>query len=517
MISLCRLILITFSYFLKRLLLVLFLCLTALANIHCSRGKQVQAVESKVTVFWKEGNEYFLHPFMGGGVDHLVFLPLFTTNENGERIPVLAESVEHSADYRTWTINLRKDVKWHDGVPVTAHDVKFSLELHAHPMVFLDLPYEKIAVLDDFTLNVTYNKKPSRYIFDSGHVIYPQHLLKNLNPKVLSRWDFWTNPVGNGPYRYVRHTPKTMMEFEANPDYILGKPKIERVVFRFGGSSELTELLGGNVDATRISGMDAITLKEDPRFSVYHSISTGAVKAIYWNHLHPFFTDTAVRRALTLGINRQELYEVLNYPETLPIFDVPFSRRQLVRGEIPEPLPFDPKLATQLLEEAGWRDMDGDGIREKDGKDFHFEMLVMGGTYFKASVLVQEQLRRIGIRMDIATLDRSVVGPRWRAGDFESVLFDFNTSLRRTTQYSSIGYDNPQIFKLHEYAQAAVDPEEHSAIYRQIMAIHSQDLPHTFLYPNVTIYVVRKNIRGLSSPFRANPYRYMEHLWIEEE
>lgn len=120
---------ITFSYLLKRFLLVLLLCLSALANIHCSRDKQVQASESKVTLLIRGGDEYFLNTLMGYSGDHLVFLPLFTTNKNGEMIPKLAESVGYSADYRTWTISLRKDVKWHDGVPVTAHDVKFSMEL----------------------------------------------------------------------------------------------------------------------------------------------------------------------------------------------------------------------------------------------------------------------------------------------------------------------------------------------------------------------------------------------------
>ena len=509
---------ITFSCFLKRFLLVLLLCLTALANIHCSRNKQEHAVESKVTVLWKGGDEYFLNTFMGGGVDHLVFLSLFTTNENGERIPLLAESVEHSADYRTWTISLRKDVKWHDGVPVTAHDAKFSLELHAHPEVRMDLPYENITVLDDFTLEVTYNKKPRSYIFDSGHVIYPQHLLKDLDPKELSEWDFWTHPVGNGPYRYVRHTPKTMMEFEANPDYVLGKPKIERVVFRFGGSSELTELLSGNVDITWADPMEILTLKGDPRFTVYHGISTTVLMAIHWNHRHPFFADPVVRRALTLGINRRELHRVINYPDNIPIFDVPFRRRELARDEIPEPLPFDPKLAVQLLEEAGWHDMDANGIREKDGEEFHFELLAIdmfGGV--QAAVYVKEQLRRIGVRMDIVNLAFKLVPQRLREGDFDSALYIFNTRVENTRVYSNIGYDNPRIFKLLESATTTLDIGEQNALYRQIMAIHSRELPHTFLYPRVGFYVVRKNIRGLSSPFRANPYSKMEHLWIEEE
>jgi peptide/nickel transport system substrate-binding protein len=311
-----------------------------------------------------------------------------------------------------------------------------------------------------------------------------------------------------------------MMEFEANPDYILGKPKIERVVFRFGGSSELTELLSGNVDATWISGMEAITLKEDPRFAVYHGINTTVLIAIHWNQRHPFFADPVVRRALTLGINRRELHRVINFPETLPIFDVPFRRQELARDEIPEPLPFDTKLASQLLEEAGWHDMDGDGIREKDGEEFHFELLTIGlfgGV--QAAVYVKEQLRRIGVRMDIVTLDYKLVTQRLEEGDFDSALYMFNTNIesRNTQIYSRIGYDNPRIFKLFESATTTLDLDKHNAIYKQIMAIHRQDLPHTFLYPRVGFYGVRKNIRGLSSPFRANPYSKMEHLWIEEE
>lgn len=499
---------------LKRFLLILFLCLVPLADIHCSRDKQVQSVESKVTVLWQGGNEYFMNPFMGGNADHLVFLSLFTSDENGELIPMLAESVEHSADYRTWTVSLRRDIKWHDGVPVTAHDVKFSMELWAHPEVIMEVPYEKITVLDDFTLRIAYNKKPRRYIINDSQVVYPQHLLKNLDPKEIATWDFWTHPVGNGPFRYVRHTPKTMMEFEANPDYFLGKPKIERVVFKFGGSSELTELLSGNVDITWADPKDILLLKGDPRFAVYHRITPGALWVIYWNLRHPFFSDPVVRRALTLGINRRELLQVLNYPETLPIFDVPFRTRELRRGEIPEPLPFDPKLASQLLEEAGWRDIDGNGIREKDGKEFHFEMLA---SEKKTAVYVQEQLRRIGIRMDIGTLDFNLLNPRLKVGDFDSVLFVFNSSFGNTRPYSYIGYDKPRIFKLHESGKVAMDPDEQNAIFRQIMAIHSQEFLYTFLYPRVVFYVVRKNIRGLSSPFRADPIKYMEHLWIEEE
>ena len=428
--------------------------------------------------------------------------------------PQLAEDWEHSPDYRTWTIHLRSDVKWHDGRPVTAHDIKFSMELWAHPDVGMSAPGSTITVLDDFTLKVVH-KKPSRDILNDWQVFYPKHLLENLDPKEIGIWEFWTHPVGNGPYRYVRHVPKTMMEFEANADYFLGKPRIERVVLKFGGSSKLTELLSDNVDVIYyVDVMDILKLKDDPRFAVYHWINPSTLMTIHWNHRHPFFSDPVTRRALTLAINRRELHRVLFLPEILPIFDVPFSLRQFRQGEIPEPLPFNPKLASQLLEEAGWHDMDGDGIREREGKEFRFSILV---AQEKPAVYIQEQLRRAGVRMEITTLAFNLVHRRYKAGQFDAVLMVFTNELGFTTSYSSIGYDNPRIFQLHESAKATFDLDKRNNIYRELMAIHSQELPLTFLYPVVHNFVARKCIRGLSSPFRSDPVMYMEHLWIEED
>lgn len=135
-----------------------------------------------------------------------------------------------------------------------------------------------------------------------------------------------------------------MMEFEANPDYFLGKPRIERVVIRFSGGSGLTELLSGNVDVIDLADrIDILKLKDDPRFVVYHWINPCIFIAIYWNHRHPFFHDPIIRRAITLAINRRELHKVLFLPEVLRIFDVPFSMRQFRQGELPEPLQFNPK------------------------------------------------------------------------------------------------------------------------------------------------------------------------------
>jgi peptide/nickel transport system substrate-binding protein len=504
---------------LKFTLIFLYLCYISIGSIHCSRDKDTKSAdESKITVLYP-GDEFSMNPYGGNTTDHLVFLPLFTPDEKGGLQPHLATQWEHSDDYRTWTIHLRDDVKWHDGLPVTAHDIKFSMELWAHPDVGMSAPSDRITVLDDFKLQISY-EKPSRKFFNDWQVFYPKHLLKKLDPKKIESWDFWTVPVGNGPYRYVRHVSKTGMELEANPDYFLGKPRIDRVILKFGGASMLTELLSGNVDTiTYVSGMDILELKNDPSFAVYHWINPSVYIAIFWNHRHPFFGDPLVRRALTLAINRKELFAVLNMPDLLPVFDVPFTMRQYRQNKLPEPLSYNPQLASLLLEQAGWQDKDGDGFREKNGEKFQFAMLVSDREFSdeKPAVYIQEQLRRVGVLVEITPLAFLLLHRRYRAGDFDAVIHVFNNFPGTTTSYSSIGYDNPRIFHLHKMAETTMDLDHLDKIYREIMEIHEKDIPITFLFHVVNSIVARKSIKGLSTPFRADPILSMEHLWIEKE
>ena len=233
-------------------------CLLALANVGCSASSdRTQANDSTVTILVSGGWDERILGVRSQQAQLLVFLTLVGEDQTGEQQPRLAERWEHSPDYRTWTYHLRRDVRWHDGVPTTARDVKFTLELLAHPDV---VPgpgggsdsIQSITVEDDSTLTVTFGR-PTGGLLCRSCVFYPKHLQEDLDPSEFASWEFWTHPVGNGPYRYVRHVAKTMMQFEANPDFYKGKPKIERVVLKFGPSTQLQELLSGNVDAVHIS------------------------------------------------------------------------------------------------------------------------------------------------------------------------------------------------------------------------------------------------------------------------
>jgi peptide/nickel transport system substrate-binding protein len=493
-----------------------------LTSQQCKRVDRSQTDSSTITILYP-GDERLMNPVQEGEPMFMVFLPFAKDDENGELEGRLATSWEHSEDYRTWTIHLRTDVRWHDGVPVTAHDVKFTLDLLGRP----DAPVGQInpdlksaVVLDDTTIVITYNK--NRASLDSWTCYYPKHLLEDLEPKDISEWDFWTQPVGNGPYRYVRHVPKTMMELQANPDYYAAPPAIQRVVIKFGGAN-LTELLSGNVDVIHYANpMDALALADDPRFRIYHEINSVYNRGISWSQTNPLFRDASVRRALTLAIDRRELLRVLNMPEYIPISDAPYTGRMFKRGELPEPLPYDPVEAGRLLDAAGWLDTDGDGIRKRQGQEFRFNVIVPSG-WEQMAVFVQHNFRRMGVRMDIRMMNSSALRARLNAtqGDPSAVLFRFGSPPHMLQEYlgpsSIIGYHNPELYPLIDQVAGAVDPDDVDRIYRQIAEILIEDQPITFLMPRVITFIAHRRLRGLSNPFRALPARHMEDLWIEEE
>lgn len=481
-----------------------------------SRGALTDPRAAGITVLYP-GDERILGPYWEMPAKFLMFLPLVRTDERGDLEPVLARSWEHSADHRSWTIHLRSDVKWHDGTRFTAHDVKFTFELWSHPAVLWVSPdAATLTVLDDTTYTVQYHRR-SGFALNNWDVFYPRHLLDSLDPSLFQSWEFWTRPVGNGPYRYVRHVPKTMVELEANPDYFRGEPRIRHLVLKFGSSSP-AELLSGNVDALgHADKMDVIALAKDPRFESYYEVNAGAGSAVLWKSSHPLFRDARVRRALTHALNRRELHAALGLPADLPIFDVLPTTSQFRRGQLPDPIPYDPPRAQALLAEAGWRDANGDGILERQGRPFRFTLLAPNEEQ-RSAVYLQEQFRRVGVRTEVQVADLNVVRRRSWAGDFEAIVVILDRRHEPTFfgAQSVTGYRNPRVAALLDRARLAVAPEEQDTLYRELMPIFQAEVPATILYPLVSSFVVHRRIRGLQSPFRADPLVELERLWIEE-
>jgi peptide/nickel transport system substrate-binding protein len=309
-----------------------------------------------------------------------------------------------------------------------------------------------------------------------------------------------------------------MVEFEANSDYCRGKPKIERLILKFG-ESKVIELLSGNVDAVLdVSMADRLALRKDPRFRFYYATGNASV-GIIWNQKHQKFSDPRIRRALTLAIDRKKLHNVINLPQDLLVFDVVHTRRQYLRGELPPPLPYNLEKAKELLEEAGWRDEDENGILERKGEEFRFKALTWE-RFREASIYVQEQLRLLGIRMELYTIDFYVLRRRLFAGDFEAVIQQVWQDYIYEGLFgknSPLGYHNSRIEELCNAIIHTLNPDEKGDLCREMWPDFQKDLPITFLYPYTWYNVVHRRIHGLNNLYRTNPVEDAEHLWIEEE
>lgn len=477
---------------------------------------------SVIVAYW--GGD--LNPDTDDSVKFLVFLPLVAEDEQGELEGRLLRSWENSPDSREWTLHLRSDVRWHDGTPVTGHDIAFTLQLLRRPEIAPDFfsvtDFESVSVPDDSTVILRFSE-PSQPL-DPWDVYYPRHLLERLDPARFYEWDFWTHPVGNGPYRVVRHVPRASIEFEANPEYFRGKPSIERVVLRLVTSDAgLSDVLKGDVDV--VWGADETQIPKlaaAPLFRPYFAPYTQVGRAIYWKSDHPLFRDPRVRRALSQAVNRPELRRLLNLPESVPILDGFATPRQFRRGEFPEPLPYDRAAAAELLAAAGWLDRDADGVREREGREFSFVALVGSWPGFEEmAVYVQEAFRRVGVAVELRRVDIGLLLARLKEGDFEAAfalavagpwLGQF-----RFGEGPPLGYRSAQATDILNRLAIATEPSDVDRLYSEFMDILRADYPLTLLLPSVETHFAHHRIRGLSSPWRADPLRYMEELWVEGE
>ncbi len=394
--------------------------------------------------------------------------------------------------------------------------MKFTLDLLGHPDV-AEYSGIEATVVDDSTVRI----RAANPAYMADITYFPRHLLEGLDPKRFWQWDFWTHPVGNGPYRFVRYVPQTLMELEANPNYYGASPRIERLILKFVGEAGLTEILAGNVDIAAGDLTQIPRIAKDPRFRLYVHGSPGG-RGIYWKTDHPLFSDPKVRRALTLSVNRPELLGLLNLPDELPITDGVFTGRQFRRGEWPEPLPYDPEQARALLGVAGWVDRDGDGVREKNGRPFRFTATVRQGDGIpELAVYVQEFFRQVGVQMEMVVLEKPLMWDKLRDGDFEAMFMivqsGVSAQLRDFGRANRLGYFNPEAFAVIDSLQVSADPGEIDRLYRRLTEIYRADMQVTRLIPWSTAWFVHRRVRGLSTPFRAEPDTYMEMLWVEED
>lgn len=427
--------------------------------------------------------------------------------ETLEPVGDLAESWEVSDDGMTYTFTLRDGVTWHDGEPFNADDVVYTInDVWMNP----DVPFylannfrliKMAAKVDDLTVEVTLSQpQPSLpVLLGYNAMILPEHLLGDLSAQeMVNPSEFLQNPIGTGPFEFAGYSPGSYVQLNANEDYFAGAPYLDAMTFRVvpDANAQLSMLQSGEIDLVVIEPFQLESVEGNPAIQI-QSVPITRHEFIALNNGVGALSDPAVRRALTMGLDREQLLQA-----------VFAGRGQVATGPFPptmswahddkiEPLPFDPDAAAALLDEAGWV-MGDDSIRIKDGERLSFAMLYdpSNPTRARTALVAQQQWGQLGVEVDFETSEyRAIVGRiRQDPPDYETnpnylitppdpdgvANFYLSGSLANSWQY-----ENPEIDRLLNDGATARDRDERAKTYKQVQKIMHEDQPNVFtVYPD---------------------------------
>jgi len=463
-------------------------------------------------------------PLFTNEIHHLLFANLLDEQADFQEhppswAPAIAERWELSDDGLELTFHLRPDARWSDGAPITSRDVLFSHAAQTSPEVAWSYADSKdvvasVSAPDERTVVYRLTHPHPYALVDvvDGRVL-PEHAWGSVP---FDRWreseaQFRERLVVSGPYTIGSWRPGEELRLDPNPEYpeALGRPT-RSVVFRVvpDPAARIEQLLAGRFDfADGISPLDAERLERSGEWRIL-AADLPQFGFVAWNSRRAPFDDAVVRRALTLAIDRRGVVDALWR-----------GRARELAGPIPSglwaadaelaPLPYDPGEARRLLASRGFVDADGDGVLDREGRPFRFELSTNAGNRVRgdAAVLIQEQLARVGVAAEVRTLEFRTLLERNDAGDFDATIsgmsIDTSIDLRpifhsdpEVGSWNWTGYSDPRVDELLEATRRAPDAASARPALVEIQRRIASDQPYTFLWQQQRLSAVRTGIEG---------------------
>ena len=441
-----------------------------------------------------------------------------------KKLPGYATDWSWSDDGKILKMTLRDDLTWSDGTPVTPDDIKFTYDLIADPVV--------ASPRKDYTQRMEADARP--LILDKTHIewhfttaydrdsqaahvsmnLLPKHILEKADRSSLKGNAFGTNPVVFGPWKLGTYEPKVRIVLEPNEKFT-GPPemkaKLKRVILKIipEYNTRLLELEKGDVhmmEGVRIP--DVERLKQTQPNLNFVRRGFRFMDYVGWNLDNPLFSDKRVRVALAHAASVDDLIQNLLTTSTGEKYGRPAysTITPELCGVVPEalvPYNYDVEAAKKLLAEAGWADSNGDGVLDKDGVKFEFELLTNAESSRRndAAIRLQAAFKAVGVQMNITKLDFNNLSERTRARDFQAILLGWSAGLfidpsdmwhsddvdatgkvTKKREFNYPNYRNPEVDALIEKGLSTPTPEEAAPIWKEMQAKIYADQPYLFLY-----------------------------------
>ena len=477
-------------------------------------------------------------PLASDGASHSVaaqiYVSLLKYDKDINLVPYAAESYEILNSGKLLKFKIREDIRWFDGVPLTAEDVEFTYRLMIDPKTPTAYAgnfklVKEFRLTGKYTFEVEYDQPFAKALVTWAMDILPKHALENED---LLNTRYSRNPLGAGPYKLKEWIAGSQLILEANPDYFLGRPYIDRVVYRMipDMATQFLELKAGNLDSMGLDPLQYLYQTDGPgwegSFNKFDFLSFGYT-FLGFNFMHPFFKDVRVRQAIDFAIDRREVVKGVLYGLG-EAANGPYKPGTWQYNENVKPRPYDPDRSRKLLAEAGWTDSDGDGWLDRDGKPFFFSIITNQGNSqrIKTGVIIQQRLRDVGIKVDLRTVEWAAFIKEFvDKGRFDAIILGWNilqdpdiynvwhSSMAVEGGLNFIRYTNPELDDLLTRGRHLVLQEERKPIYDRVQEILYDDVPYCFLYEPMALPIVQARIQNIKAAPAGISYN-QERWWI---
>lgn len=458
----------------------------------------------------------------------LIFVAPLRYDKNLNPEPWAAESWTMEDGGKKMRFTLKKGILWEDGVELTSADVEYTWKVVTDPATASPyaedfLQVRKFEVIDKYTFEVSYNNFVARAVASWMSPILPKHILEKQN---IRNTPFSRKPLGAGAYKLKDWQAGTSITLAASDTYFEGKPDIAEVVYRIipDDATMFMETRAGRLDVMNLNPLQYLrqtnTSFWEQEFTKYRYLASVYI-FLGFNMEHPFFSDTRVRKAVSLAINRDQLVSGALLGQGVAAVG-PFKPGSWAHHPTLKPVEQNQAAARALLEEAGFK-KGRNGIYQKDGKDFAFTILVNQGNEQRilTATLIQEQLARIGVLAKIRTVEwAAFIREFVNKGLFDAVILGWtitqdpdifqiwHSSQAHDGGLNFVHYRNAEVDKILEEARANPDRQKRTALYGRLQEILHDEQPYCFLFVPYALPIVQKRFHGIEPALAGIMYNF---------
>jgi len=476
----------------------------------------------------------------------LIYDGLVKVDGEGKIQPALAQSIQISEDGRNYSFDLRREVTWHDGTVFTSKDVKATFDKIRKIKADKKTPAQWFQVFnniesydapDDYSINISLYNADAGFLYHMDFGICPVSAV-DLNDTKQNEKETETDIqanfssfIGTGPFKFEKHDSQTLI-LSKNDKYYRGKPYLDQIEIKFFPDlySMKEAFKSQSVDLIRIEAQDwgifqnmaNVTLLQYPsRYFEFMAL----------NLKNQLFSDPKVRQAILMSIDREKILQDTSMGRGIVIEGPVLPYTWAYNSQIPH-VTHNSEKAVQILNEAGWKDENEDGILErKNGskiQNFEFELLVNTSNIsrYQAANQIKKDLGEIGISVKLVDITWDELKNRVLKKNFDAALMGWelspNTDLRFMfltdeikNGYNFVSYSNPDLDSLLIKAHTQSMEADRKLLLYQIQEIIAKDLPYIFLYSPYNLMAVNSRIKDMK-PNAVNPFSNIGEWWVEQ-